>query len=138
MFNSRHAGRRAGGTHLSNTGYRRIVLLGEWYLEHRLAHFYMTGEWPKDEIDHVYGNRGDNRWDKLREATDQQNAINAAIRRDNTSGFKGVYFDKTHHRWKAQIGAARKSLGSYSTKDEAIAARVDAEAAMHGEWRRTG
>jgi hypothetical protein len=70
-------GRRAtvGGIHKS-TGYCRIGIDGCLYRSSRLAVLYMTGEWPKAEIDHVNCNKADDRWENLREATHAQNQRN--------------------------------------------------------------
>lgn len=68
------AGTRAGTP--TCYGYRQICVDGKIYLEHILAWFYMTGTWPKREIDHRNRKRNDNRWRNLREATPGQNRCN--------------------------------------------------------------
>lgn len=83
----RKVGSRAGA--LMNKGYRRIMVNGKRYLEHRLAYYLMTGEWPELEIDHKNRIRSDNRWTNLRTATDQQNAWNAEAYGE--SGVRGVH-----------------------------------------------
>src|SRR5208337_438545 len=64
---------------LENTGYVRIVIDYERYQAHVLAWFYMTGEWPKNKIDHENTISWDNRWENLREATNSQNGGNRSI-----------------------------------------------------------
>src|SRR5690349_20811660 len=76
----------------ANTGYVIIGIDGRQYRAHRLAWFYVTGEWPPDEIDHINGNRADNRWANLRPATVAENQRNRAKSKRNTSGYKGVYW----------------------------------------------
>lgn len=59
-------GDRAGYQHRS---YRYVTIDDEQYAEHRLAWFYVTGEWPKGLVDHKNLDRSDNRWENLREVT---------------------------------------------------------------------
>src|SRR3546814_1707207 len=81
----------------------------------------MTGKWPPGEVDHRNGARDDNRWCNLRKATKAQNQANARRRRDNTSGVKGVTWNKARKKWVAQIqaGGKRMSLGGFPTIDAA-------------------
>ena len=72
-------------------GYIQIELLGFAYKAHRLAWFYMTGEWPKDQLDHENRVRNDNRWNNLREASQTQNSQNQSTSYNTTSGLKGAY-----------------------------------------------
>jgi HNH endonuclease len=72
--NCTRAGAAAG--HTGSDGYHRIKIDGRSYLAHRLAWLYQTGAWPKREIDHRTLNKGDNRFENLREATDAQNVHN--------------------------------------------------------------
>ncbi len=72
-------------------GYLLIFVDGRRYRAHRLAWFYMTGEWPADGIDHVNNIKTDNRFANLRLATRAQNEMNKPPSRSNTSGVKGVY-----------------------------------------------
>src|SRR3546814_8274071 len=81
----------------------------------------MTGKWPRGEVDHRNGARDDNRWCNLRKATKAQNQANARRRRDNTSGVKGVTWNKARKKWVAQIqaGGKRMSLGGFPTIEAA-------------------
>ena len=114
---------------LSSHGYISIWVLKRHYSAHRLAWLYTYGTWPKDQIDHINRNRSDNRICNLRDVTNQQNLCNAGNFSTNTSGRKGVYWDKRDRRWRAGIGNKGKylSLGCFKTFDEAVAARVAAE-----------
>src|SRR3546814_357316 len=109
------AGRRAG--FVKNKGYRVLAIDEVRFLEHRPAWFLMTGKWPPGEVDHRNGARDDNRWCNLRKATKAQNQANARRRRDNTSGVKGVTWNKARKKWVAQIqaGGKRMSLGGFPT-----------------------
>lgn len=122
-------------------GYRSVSFtlpsrVKRYYL-HRVIFLMMTGRWPKADVDHINGNRRDNRWNNLREATRSENNWNSAIRRYNTSGHKGV----TRRRdgtWIAQIRIKYKPLflGAWDTKKEAAAAYITAARIFHKEFFR--
>lgn len=83
---------------------RRMVCIDyKTYMLHRIAWLYMTGEWPKELIDHINRDPMDNRWCNLREANHSQNAYNMPIRNDNTSGVKGVHWNKKAKKWKVDL-----------------------------------
>lgn len=109
------------------------------YYAHRLAWFYQTGGWPKDEIDHKNGIPSDNRWKNLREATRSNQLHNTRMRSDNTSGYKGVCWAKKEGRWLASITLHGKSkfIGYYETPKKAHAAYCAAAKRLHGEFART-
>lgn len=124
---------------ITEFGYRSIMICRRPYLAHRLAWFYMTGEWPKDQIDHINGDKDDNRYENLREATRSQNMRNRDKTKRNTSGFKGVHFHSRSSRWRVQIGIGGKLkyVGQFRTIEEAHRAYKEAAAAFHGEFART-
>lgn len=116
----------------TDQGYRMTRICGKQYLLHRLAFLWMTGEWPSDSIDHINRNRADNRWSNLRVVTHAQNHQNRSKGKNNKSGVLGVCWSRRDGRWIASItiNYKRKSLGHYTNKDDAIAARKAAEQAM--------
>jgi len=118
-------------------GHLRANIGGRGEFVHRLIWLYVTGEWPKQQIDHVNGIGDDNRWANLREATPTQNKCNQPVRRDSASGLKGVHQDRITGRWRAYISVDRKriNLGFFATKEEAHAARLRASC-MHGDFAR--
>lgn len=125
------AGRRKAGDvlgYVKADGYRLIQFNGKWKYAHRLAWFFMTGEWPKDEIDHINNDRDDNRFANLRECTRSQNMMNVPRR--------GACFHKTRGKWIANIcvNRQRTHLGSFNTEAEAIAAYETAARRMHGDF----
>lgn len=124
------AGEAAGGPH--NQGYVRISVGGNRYLAHRLAWLYMTGEWPKEEIDHINGDRSDNRWANLRRANSMQNNRN----RHDYHSRKGTCFHKPNGKWNARLKVKGKyrSLGYFKTCEEAHEAYVRAARAVYGEF----
>lgn len=119
-------------------GYIRLTVEGVQYYAHRLAWFYMTGRWPVDEIDHANGNRAENFFANLREADRFQNLGNTKRRSDNTSGHKGVTWNKECRKWAAQIGirGEYRSLGLFPTFEEARDAYRLAALAEWGEFAR--
>jgi hypothetical protein len=118
--------------------YGQAGIDGKLYLLHRLAWLYIHGRWPADDIDHINGDRHDNRIANLREATRAQNLLNKGPRASNTSGYKGVTWSKRRQKWMAQIGHGGRNfgLGYYQTAEEAHAAYVAAAAKLHGEFAR--
>ena len=118
---------------MDRTGYIRIGIDGQRHAAHRLAYLLMNGQHPSQHIDHINGNRADNRWANLREATRTDNNRNKANRSDNTSGHPGVTWMPRNKKWRARInaGSQRISLGLFASRQQAIAARKKAEA-QHG------
>lgn len=102
-------------------GYVHIYLFGTPYKAHRLAWFYMTGEWPEVDTDHQDLNRSNNAWSNLRDATRSQNIRNITLRADNKSGFKGVFWHKQRQKWTARIhdDGRYKHLGMFDTAEAA-------------------
>lgn len=123
----------------SNTKYRAVKLFGLSYKVHRIIWLMQTGDWPEGDVDHIDGDGLNNKWDNLRDVTHSQNLMNAAVRSDSTSGYKGVSYDKSRDRWYAYINidGKRKMLGRYNTLQEAVNARQLAEDGLFGEYART-
>lgn len=115
-------------------GYVRIRISGRRYLRSRLAYYWMTGEWP-ELVDHINGDKADDRWCNLRLADKSTNAINSNIRVDNTAGAKGVYKTRTG-KWAAQIqkNGVNRHLGTFDTMEEAASARAESEVQLFGSF----
>jgi hypothetical protein len=92
------------------------------YQAHRLAWFYVHEEWPTGLIDHINGDKADNRIANLRIATKSLNAANAKRPATNTSGHKGVYLRPNGWRACIKINGRQRFLGHFKRKDDAIAA----------------
>jgi len=116
------------GSRQTTWGYWQIGIGDENFLAHRLAWFYVFGEWP-NQIDHINRDRCDNRIANLRLSNPTLNQHNRDVSRNNTSGTTGVSFITKAKRWQATIGIDGKNanLGLFTTKDLAIAARKTAE-----------
>ena len=107
--------------YVDRAGYHRVGVDGYNFLAHRLAFFYIEGVWPTNEIDHVDRCRTNNTWVNLREATRSENMFNVGKRKNNTSGVKGVYWNKEKHKFQAQATVRGKQvyLGRYDSLDAA-------------------
>jgi len=119
-------------------GYIHVVMDGKYYAGHRIAWLIVNGEWveyPAFEIDHINGDRADNRLSNLRKVTKSQNQRNAGQRINNTSGVHGVNWKPKYNstpgdgRWVARIwnGPRHVYLGSFESLHEASIARKAAE-----------
>lgn len=110
---------RAGST--GTDRYVKIRIDKKYYQAHRLAFLYMTGEIPK-LVDHKNRNITDNRWCNLRPVTDSQNQMNQKIMSNNTSGYRGVVWNKNTRKWIAQLTINRKVnyIGSFDCKHHAF------------------
>lgn len=103
-------------------GYRRVSLFSQRYLAHRVAWLYVHGVWPEKHIDHINGEKGDNRIANLREADDQLNLENVRRPRSGSkTGFLGVYFHKQNKNYIAriQVHGQTRHIGVFDTPEEA-------------------
>lgn len=124
---------------LNKPGYMMIGVDRKRYLAHRLAFLYMTGEWPSEQVDHINGERTDNRWCNLRAATEGENKHNiGGPPRTNTSGYLGVSWDKSRGKWRAHIYLrnVQHHLGRFTTPEAAHAAYLAAKDKLHPTHRR--
>lgn len=124
------AGRPAGS--LDAKGYWIIKIDGKSYKASRLAHLYMTGEWPEDEMDHANTKPWDDIWTNLRPATRLENVQNRQMRNDNNSGAIGVYWHEANQKWIAKVDQVY--LGSFDSLDLAMAARDVVAIKLHGDF----
>ena len=127
-WNARYAGKEAFTANHSH-GYKHGKIYRRFYKAHRVVWAIVHKDWPKFDIDHINGNKIDNRIENLRDVTATQNAQNVGMRSNNTSGYNGVYWYARYSKWRAQINidGNRKYLGYFVEFDEAIAARKAAE-----------
>jgi hypothetical protein len=130
------AGKRAGGT--DAYGYRVIRVDGVLYKAHRLAWLWCYGRWPDGLLDHIDRTKNNNSIENLREVSQSENMHNANKR--SKSGVPGVRWREERRRWVAQIrvGYRNHVIGSFATKNEAIAARRAAERNMVSSIYKTG
>lgn len=129
-----HAGDRAGWLHPNGGIYLRAG--GKIYLAHRLAWLLTHGAMPDFEIDHINGNRSDNRLCNLRAATHAQNSRNRKLNANSTTGLKGV--SRQGGKFQASIRHDGKIiyLGIFGTPEAAHRAYCAAAVEYHGEFAR--
>lgn len=131
-------GDKAG--YLHHKGYTNLEINGKHYAAHRLIWFYVTGRMPFKAIDHINGDRSDNRFENLREATNGQNRANSIT--TNKHGLKGVsllpWMKESGKCWQASIKHNKKViyLGCYYTKEDAHSAYCKAATELHGEFSK--
>ena len=133
---NRLPGSRAGTN--SAGGYRIVRIFRHRYLEHRIIWLIVHGRWPENEIDHINGDRRDNRLCNLREATRAQNACNRRLSARNKSGHRGVSWNRASEKWSAKIwhNNTRISLGHFSSLEDATRAYRAKAAELHAEFGR--
>ena len=124
-------GRPAGCKWISGKNtYIRISVEGEWVFAHQVAFVLHKGRLPYGPVDHENGDGTDNRFSNLREPGHTGNLRNQRLNERNTSGVMGVDFHGASGKWRARIivDQSERHLGTFDTRDEAIAARRQAEA----------
>jgi hypothetical protein len=133
-FNSQFAGKEAFIAD-NGEGYRKGGIFRRTYKAHRVIFAIAYGRWPTHEIDHINGNKADNRLCNLREATRSQNQRNRKPR-GGASKYKGVY--KKGNYWASAIcfNGAQLHLGTFKNELDAYAAYCAASKKHHGEYGR--
>lgn len=136
----KYKGTIAGSLDLTN-GYIHITLLGISYRAHRLAYLYMTGNFPPEGYipEHINTDKADNSWNNLRLATALQNNYNASKSIRNTSGHKGISFDRKSKQWRVDINCNKvRYRYGYTTLEEAIVAVRLLREELHREFANHG
>lgn len=127
----RPAGELAG---CLSRGYRVIYVGGENHFGHRLSWLITHGEWPSSTLDHINGQRDDNRPSNLRLATRAENNQNQhGLPRHNTSGIRGVSWDAARGKWTSHISVNGRgiNLGRFDEKEQALDAYLVAKRLHH-------
>lgn len=119
-------------------GYISIWINSLQFSAHRLAWAMSNGEWPLLDIDHINGNKSDNRICNLRHASRSENMFNRGKNKNNSSGMKGVTFCKGTGRWRAQMMINRKAMtiGRFDSIEEASAAYFEKAKELRGEFAK--
>jgi hypothetical protein len=128
-------GKEAGT--LNSGGYKFCGINGKLYLVHRIIYLFHHGVLP-EILDHINGDPLDNRIENLRPATHSQNLYNSKLRKDNTSGVKGVSWHKQSQKWmvRIRIGTFRKSLGLFDDLELAKLVSIEAQNKYYKEFAR--
>jgi len=108
----------------SHHGYMNVQVKGRGYRSHRVAWLLYYGDWPEGQIDHINGNKVDNRIVNLRDVTQRQNLFNKPPYTKTTSRFKGVSYRADNNTWRAVIQRDGKSvsIGHFLCEREAALA----------------
>lgn len=111
-----------------HSGYLNVSIDCRTYTLHRLIWLYMTGKDP-NVIDHINGDKQDNRWANMRDTTMATNNKNKPTQKNTSSGIVGVFWVKSRGKWKAQIknNGRSRSIGHYDTIFDAAAARISVQ-----------
>ena len=132
-WNTRYAGMVAGD--IDGKGYWRIAINRRRYIAHRVAWLYVYGHWPKQTIDHIDGDRLNNRIENLRDVSYTENNQNARYlngRKDNNCGFLGVT-KCNDNKYHAKIWRNKKTihLGYHDTPEEAHKEYLEMKRKLH-------
>ena len=123
----------AAGT-ITRDGYVNVTFHRRPYRAHRIAWMLSTGNWPTGEIDHIDGNRTNNRLANLRDVSRKTNAQNRRFARKNSkSGLIGATWSEERKNWSASImlNGKLKRVGTFNSAQEAHEAYVDAKRKLH-------
>lgn len=136
VWNARFSGNIAGSEY---SGYNNITIDNRSYRAHRVGWLIMTGEWPASKIDHKNTDGIDNKFNNIRLATQAENGRNRGANKNNTSGFKGVFWCGWAKKWRASIKVNGRSIhiGYFPTPEEAHAAYSKSAKELHGEFARS-
>ena len=125
-------------------GYLSVIIskneVKKYYLIHRLvAITFIENLEQKLEVDHIDNNKINNNFTNLRWCSRQENMQNRQIATNNTSGIKGVCWNKRQKKWNAQICFNRQQIhiGSYDTIEEAAFARQEQTKQLFGNFINT-
>jgi hypothetical protein len=134
IFNRHYAGTCAGT--INNLGYRHILVQGRHYTVHRIIWKLITDEEPPEFLDHIDGNKSNNRFINLRSATRTQQRWNSRLNKDNLCGRRGV--QQRGNQWIARINVngVSRYLGRFNTVEMAAEVYETAARELHGEFYR--
>jgi hypothetical protein len=122
---------------LDGKGYLRTKINKKNYSVHRLIFLFHKGYLP-EYLDHINGDRLDNRIENIREATMGQNNYNKKTPKTNTSGFKNVYWTKDMNKWRVRLNAngIKVCFGYYEDFEKAKRVAIEARNKLHKEFAR--
>lgn len=135
-FNTQFAGTCAGT--VKADGRREIKINNKTYKAARLVWAFHCGEWPSKMVDHINGDRSDDRIENLRLATPRQNAQNRSLKAANSSGFTGVSWHSQHEKWwvRITVDGKTRSFGLYEDLAEACLVVINMRKQLFGDFAR--
>jgi len=138
-FSIRPTAKKGAIGYQCKTGYVVMKFMKRTITVHRIIFLYHHGYLPK-YIDHINGDKADNRIENLRDVTHCQNMMNIKKYSLNTSGYKGVSFHKRSQKWVAQIKFNKKHLylGLFDQPEKAYEAYCFKAKELHGEYANLG
>jgi hypothetical protein len=117
---------------VNSNGYRTVSLRSRIHFAHRLIWLYMTGEWPNGWVDHIDGDKLNNKWANLRDVTPQVNKQNLRKpHKDSSTGLLGAYRHRDRFRSYIGLNGVQHWIGSFDTAEEAHQAYVEAKRKLH-------
>lgn len=118
---------------LKQSGYMVARIESKSYRVHHLVWLYFHGRYPDKHIDHINGNRSDNRIENLRECSPSENHQNRSSNKNSKSKYLGVSWCSARRKWVARIKAAdiNKQLGYFGSEEDAYDAYLKAKEALH-------
>ena len=127
-------GQIAGSVHKAS-GYIHVKINTKAHKAHRLVFLYHYGYLPEC-VDHIDGDKANNRIENLRVATKQENSCNQKVRSTNKSGCKGVKWVKHCKKWQVEVCKNYKQInfGLYEDLELASLVAVEATELIHGRF----
>lgn len=126
--------------YINVAGYRKTSIDGFQYYNHRLIWLLLNGVWPNKQIDHINGNKGDNRIENLREVSVSENAQNRSKQSNCSSGEKCIWWKKDRKKYRVRVGVSGKyyHIGYFKNLQDAVLARNKAIKDLHGKFAKCG
>jgi hypothetical protein len=122
---------------LNSKGYKKVFIKDKSFFIHRLVGIaFIPNPDNKTSVDHIDNNKTNNNINNLRWCTYSENNQNKTIHKNNKSGYKGIYYDKSKNKWCAQISInnKNKNIGCFKTVEDAIIARYNKAKEIQGEF----
>jgi len=125
----------AGGSERPDKKYLATKIAGKHYCIHKLVYLWHHGEWP-EQLDHINQDSLDNRVENLRPANACTNMQNRKMFKNNTSGAKGVAWNKRANKWQVYVGVERKikHIGYFPDLELAELVAHEARQKFHGAF----
>jgi len=124
---------------INGDGYKTTKIFGKQYQVHRLIYAMFHGNLPKC-LDHIDGDRSNNKIENLRKATFSENSHNTKIYKSNKTGIKGINFNKQYQKFSVRCSVNGKSywLGLFTDLQEAEKVVKEFRSKNHGEFANHG